>query len=120
VRAFCRREGLSEPSFYGWKRTIAERDKEASARKPARPGKKHRKSSARQSHGSATGDDQGMFVPVTVMDQLVAETSLEIVAPGGWRVRVQRGFDAKMLTDVLDALQAAGHSGVAGEGREVA
>jgi transposase-like protein len=26
VRAFCRREQLSEPSFYAWRRTIGERD----------------------------------------------------------------------------------------------
>ena len=26
VRAFCRREQLSEPSFYAWRRTIQERD----------------------------------------------------------------------------------------------
>ena len=26
VRGFCDEQGLSEPSFYGWKRTIAERD----------------------------------------------------------------------------------------------
>lgn len=27
VRAFCRREGVSEPSFYAWRRTIARRDR---------------------------------------------------------------------------------------------
>ncbi len=26
VRAFCRREGLSEPSFFTWRRTLQERD----------------------------------------------------------------------------------------------
>lgn len=26
VRAFCRQEGIREPSFYGWRRTIRRRD----------------------------------------------------------------------------------------------
>jgi hypothetical protein len=26
ARAFCAREGLAEPSFYSWRRTLAERD----------------------------------------------------------------------------------------------
>jgi hypothetical protein len=26
VAEFCRREGLSQPSFYAWRRTLAERD----------------------------------------------------------------------------------------------
>ena len=28
VRPFCRREKLSEPSFYAWRRVIAERDRQ--------------------------------------------------------------------------------------------
>ncbi len=28
VRAFCRREGMSEPSFYGWRRELRLRDAE--------------------------------------------------------------------------------------------
>jgi hypothetical protein len=33
IREFCTRERLSEPSFYGWRRTLLERD----ARQPATP-----------------------------------------------------------------------------------
>ncbi len=32
ARAFCRREELSEASFYAWRRTIRERDDRASAK----------------------------------------------------------------------------------------
>jgi len=31
VRAFCRQHGLSQPSFYAWRRTIAQRDADAPA-----------------------------------------------------------------------------------------
>lgn len=34
ARAYCQRNGLSEPSFYAWRRELAERDREAKASAP--------------------------------------------------------------------------------------
>ena len=34
ARAYCQANGLSEPSFYAWRRELAERDREAKASAP--------------------------------------------------------------------------------------
>ena len=50
VRAFCRREGISEPSFYWWRRQLSGK-RSASASKASRPGPRLRastKSSGKQ------------------------------------------------------------------------
>lgn len=78
-RDFCRRHALSEPSFYGWRREIARRDRECAAAR-----------------------EQPAFVPVAV----VAPEPLEVVARGGRVVRVGRGFDAAHLRAVVAALEA--------------
>jgi hypothetical protein len=78
-RDFCRRHRLSEPSFYGWRREIARRDREGAAarRQPA-------------------------FVSVA----MIAAEPLEVVVRGGHVVRVGRGFDAAHLRAVVAALEA--------------
>ena len=78
-REFCRRHSLSEPSFYGWRREIARRDRE---------------------HAAAR--EQPAFVPIAV----VAAEPLEVVVRGGRVVRVGRGFDAAHLRAVVAALEA--------------
>jgi transposase-like protein len=78
IRAFCQREGLSQPSFYQWRRELARRDRAPIARR-----------------GAAT------FVPI----QVVAEAALiEIALPGGVVVRVRAGADAATLRQVLATL----------------
>ena len=77
VRAFCAAHGLSEPSFYGWRRTLAERDREAPA-----------------------------FVPVTVAPAPAAP-ALEVVLGPDRVVRVPPGFDAATLRDLLAVLAEA-------------
>jgi hypothetical protein len=69
VRAFCMREGLSEPSFYAWRRVIRERD--ALDRSPVAPA-------------------APAFVPVAVRDEPPAVESSAPVerisdASGPWR-----------------------------------
>ena len=118
VREFCRREGLQESSFYFWKRTIAERDRESKTtttkrRKRAKPTKRtsvkrRRKSSGTSSRSVPTGR-RGTFLPVTVTREPFApEPCLEVISPEDWRVRVPSGVDPKSLAQVLDALQSAG------------
>jgi hypothetical protein len=79
IRVFCEEHGLSEPSFYAWRRLIAERDAEASA--PA-------------------------FVPVHVASP-VEQSSLEVVVSSGRVVRVAPGFDAATLRRLLVVLEEA-------------
>ena len=89
-RAFCRREGLSEPSFYAWRRRIgrhaAGSDGPVEAPRPSR-----RPESMR-------------LVPVN----MVAATSpFEVILPGGRIVRVASDFDAGALKRLLDVLGSA-------------
>jgi|SRR5579862_2649991 hypothetical protein len=78
VRAFCARHGLTEPTFYAWRRVLAQR--------PA----------ARRA-----------FVPVEVVaDQPTALASpLEVVLGDGRRLRVAPGFDAATLRALLGVLE---------------
>ena len=83
VRAFCRTHGLSEPSFYAWRRILAQRD----AKTPAAP-----------------------FVPVQVVaEPRSAEAphsaALELILEDGRRLRIEPGFDGPTLRRVLALLQ---------------
>src|SRR5271167_4547686 len=75
-RGFCEEHGLSVPSFYGWRRTLAARD-EAVVR----------------------------FVPVQVTPQpLTGDESagaVELVLGAGRRLRIGPGFDGPTLTRLL-------------------
>jgi transposase-like protein len=95
IRAFCAEHGLSEPSFYGWRREIARRDEpigERSARTGAR--------SVRQAKGLPA------FVPLRVTPPESAAT-LEVVVGAGHIVRVAPGFDAATLRHLLAVLAEA-------------
>jgi len=83
VAAFCRREGLSEPAFYAWRRRLAE--------KPSAPARKAK---------------TAVFVPLGLV---AVETPLEVVS-GSAVVRVRRGFDPATLRAVLGALAPGGQA----------
>jgi hypothetical protein len=80
VRAFCSGRGLSEASFYGWRRTLQERDRRRPA---AQPGP--------------------TFVPLRV----VAGVVLEVELPGGVVVRVPAGAETAAVVTLVAALRAA-------------
>jgi transposase-like protein len=80
IRAFCRTHRLSEPSFYAWRRTLAERD---------------------QQQADAAGST-GLFAPVQL---IAAAPPLEVVCRGGRLVRVAASFDAAALRAVVAALE---------------
>jgi len=83
VRDFCAEKDLSEPSFYAWRRTLAERDAEAVR-----------------------------FVPVRVVpeEQPIANdnnvsSGLELVLRAGRVLRIGPGFDAATLQRLLALLE---------------
>lgn len=87
VRAFCATQGLSEPSFYAWRRTLAQRQQQLPA-----------------------------FVPLRVMPTPTAPPTpttappvesgpLELVLGRGRVVRVTPGFDADTLRHLLAVLE---------------
>lgn len=83
VREFCRRQRLNEPSFYGWRRTLQERD----ARRPAAP---------------------PAFVPVVVHDEPRAERDAGIVIElrGGRLLRLSGSTPAGRVAELVRALEA--------------
>jgi hypothetical protein len=84
IRDYCSRHRLSEPSFYGWRRTLAQRDDE-SILEPA-----------------------VTFVPVQVQNDLaVTLPILELVLANGRLLRIPPGIDPGQLRDVLAVLEGA-------------
>ena len=84
VRAFCQAEGVSEPSFYWWRRKFDRVDHKTPA-----------------------------FLPVHVVTEEVKEPAtvgIEIVLANGRCLRVGPGFDPDTLVKVVDLLEAGGAS----------
>ena len=80
VKAWCRKQGLSESSFYWWRRELARRT-------------------------AQTG--QAAFVPIRVTEEGPgrADQQIEIVLTDGRCVRVTGSVDRQALADVLDVLE---------------
>ena len=78
VREFCRAERLSEPSFYAWRRTLAERE---GAKAPS-------------------------FVPVVVSDQPKSDASIVIELVGGHVLRLPVSTSAAWLAELVLTLEA--------------
>jgi transposase len=78
VRSFCARRGVSEPSFYAWRRRLQQGDADSSA-----------------------------FVPVRVIDAEVpaASAGIDLLLPRQRTVRVGPGFDAATLRQLLAVLE---------------
>jgi transposase len=85
VRAFCSARGISQPSFYWWRREIQRRDL-------GRP----------------------QFLPVRVVAETATLESdgsaIEVVLGGGRCLRVRPGFDRATLVRLLDVLGEGGMS----------
>ena len=82
VRAFCEEQGFSQPSFYAWRRTLAERDAAAVP-----------------------------FVPVTVAIEPETPSksdstgAVELLLNDGRRLRVAPGFDGPTFKRLLALLE---------------
>jgi transposase-like protein len=101
VRAFCRREGFSEASFYAWRRTIAERDLKAS-----RSTRVNRSASA-QSPRTAK---RPAFLPVLVNDSTRLGGAITLELAGGRVLRLPEAIPAARLAEIIAALEADRHA----------
>jgi hypothetical protein len=93
VRRFCADEGISEPSFYAWRKKLRERsDEEALSRRPSRC-------------GAEAPDNTESFVPLKLVE---TASSLEIVHPLGYRIQVNGDVNPVALRQVLETLDERG------------
>jgi transposase-like protein len=90
IRDFCAEHGLAEPSFYAWRRIIAERDQQVT--------------STSTSDCNHHVDNQPIFLPVHLVPTPVS-ASLELVLDKGLVIRVPPGFDAATLRQLLAVLE---------------
>jgi hypothetical protein len=98
IRDFCAEHEVSQPSFYAWRRVIAERDQQRRQR--------------RQFNADVAGDGdphvpldgQASFVPVRIL-ATAASTAFEVVLNGGRVVRVPASFEAASLRQLLAILE---------------
>ena len=91
IRRFCAREGLSEPSFYTWRKRL---------RVPVENGRPPAVASRRQQP-----DDGSLFVPVKLLDNAPA---LEIIHPLGYRVQLTGEVNPVALRHVIQTLDERG------------
>lgn len=106
IRDFCDAHGLSEPSFYGWRRELAKRDEQARERPARRKSSGHAESTNGSSHRDPHANGLPAFVPLQVMPAEPASV-LEVVVGAGHVVRVPPGFDAATLRSLLAVLVEA-------------
>jgi transposase-like protein len=86
VREFCQREGLSEPSFYAWRKVIEERD------------------------GKLPANQAPAFLPMLVQQQAAQAgqaADFVIELHGGRRLRLPEAITAPRLAELIHALEAA-------------
>jgi hypothetical protein len=96
IRGFCAAEGISEPSFYAWRKKLRERPDEAIER-----GARVRQPSRREQGP----DEAGLFVPLKLVD---AAALLEIVHPLGYRIQVTGDVNRDVLRQVIETLDERG------------
>ena len=89
VRDFCDREGLSEPSFYQWRRRLAQ-----------------------EIEAPSTPPDRGRFLPVRIVDSTSAaavpapaSTTIDVILGNGRRLAVHPGFPASTLLQLVQLLE---------------
>lgn len=86
VRPFCQQKKVSEPSFYAWRRVIAERDRQ----RPAAP------------------KEPPAFVPVVVRQEQplpVASERITVRLQGGRLVHLPGSMPAVRLAEILHAIE---------------
>lgn len=86
VREFCRRQNLTEASFYFWRRTIAERDGEPVREAPER-------------------STLPTFLPVRVSGEVPSTAAISIEVAGGRVLKLPVSMSNERLVALIDALE---------------
>jgi len=81
IRAFCQREGLSEPAFYAWRKRIENR----------------------KANHETEPSGLGKLLPVEIVDS-ADNHSLEIVTPGGFTLRCGSAVEPSRLTALIGVI----------------
>jgi transposase-like protein len=125
VREFCNREGLTEHSFYSWRRKLMpecpapEVAQESSAtdggQVPADGRRRRRRKQVAGPTGTKTSaieflpvrvvGDEGSHVHAAFVETAAGAASIELVGASPWRVRILAGFDPITLRAVLTTLE---------------
>ena len=91
VREFCAQEGISEPSFYAWRKKFREQKNDGTrvrkVRRVDEPGR------------------SGEFIPLRLLD---SGGTLEVLHPLGYQIRVSGEVNFHALQQVLDVLDQRG------------
>jgi len=104
ARAYCKSAGVSEPSFYAWRRVLVERealDRAGAAHAGDRVLSGQAAAIGMPSKGAAVSP----FVPVRLVEDGASTAAVEVVLRGGRVVRVAAGFAAATLRAVVAALE---------------
>jgi hypothetical protein len=139
IRAYCGQHGLSEPTFYAWRRKIHERDSGHDLLPVSRlqnlsqcsastatiqaeetegrgtPRKANGRLSARSKVGSPQPSVGTGLIALDIID--TATPSLEIEAPGGVVIRLREDVSVEVLRRVIAACQLS-HSTAAARSQE--
>jgi hypothetical protein len=93
IRRFCMNEGISQASFYGWRRKLQLPASNGGARKSRR----------RVDEGA----DSEAFISLKLLD---TAGTLEVIHPFGCQVRITGAVNAAALKQVLDVLDERSHA----------
>ncbi|REJ64949.1 MAG: hypothetical protein DWQ31_19815 [Planctomycetota bacterium] len=112
MRAFCQAEGLSEASFFAWRREIARRDGEGkppatSRRVRSRPPRKTNGRRQRTGTSQAKTNGRPAFLPVVLDAGHEHDAgSLVLELQGARRLRLPPSIEPARLAAIVHALEA--------------
>jgi len=103
VRKFCKQEGLSEPSFYAWRRKLTD-----GLEVDSKPNRKraNNQSGKKALHPGNNAQLNEEFIRVSVPQETSA--AIELVLVTGNKLRINSSADSKTLVNVLTAIKQAG------------
>ena len=99
IATFCEDAGLSQQSFYRWRRLLRQRTSRLHQQRQPQA-----VDAATEKAATAIAQPLPLFVPLAV-ESIAAAAVLEVVVRGGRVIRVPAGFDAPTLAQVLAVLE---------------